>query len=292
MPEVIFVKNSFFQNEIEKSNRILYTPAQFAKSNLIYLQETGELKAHRNHKSQKSSVKSYLFFIVMEGSGKITHKNQDYIAVKGDCVFLDCENEYILETTDESWTLKWVHFYGNSMNEIYRKFIYLGGKPCFKSENFAEYDRLLDDIYIIASSDSRTRDMKIYEKLVSLLCSIMDDSVSEKNINEKNSGFKNLDPIKKYIDMHYNEKITLDMLAENFFINKFYLTRLFKKQYGMSVVNYITYIRITHAKQLLKFTDLSVEYVGEECGFNDSNYFARTFKKVEGVTPAQFRKMW
>lgn len=286
------MKNSLFHNELEKSNRILYTPAQFAKSNLIYLQETGELKAHKKHISRRSNLKSYLFFIVLDGRGKIQYKNQNYIAVKGDCIFIDCGSEYSHESLDDSWTLKWVHFYGDSMSEIYKKYLSLGGRPCFRSESFMEYNSLLDEIYSIAASDVKIRDMKIYESLVSLLSMLMGECFSDGDSENENTGARNLTPVKKYIDENYNQKITLDMLAEKFYINKFYMTRLFKKQFGISIVNYILQVRITHAKQLLRFTDLSAEYIGDVCGFNDVNYFARTFRKIEGVTPGQFRKMW
>lgn len=55
------MKNSMYPNEIEKSNRILYTPAPFAKSNLIYLQETGELKAGKNYISKRKNLRSFCF---------------------------------------------------------------------------------------------------------------------------------------------------------------------------------------------------------------------------------------
>ena len=60
-------------------------------------------------------------------------------------------------------------------------------------------------------------------------------------------------------DTHYPNKITLDQLSSKFFINKFYLTRSFKDQFGLPVNSYLIQIRITHAKQLLRFTELSIE---------------------------------
>ncbi len=51
-------------------------------------------------------------------------------------------------------------------------------------------------------------------------------------------------------------------------------------------------VRITQAKQLLRFTDMTVEAVGAECGMEDANYFSRLFKKLEGISPGEFRKMW
>lgn len=61
--------------------------------------------------------------------------------------------------------------------------------------------------------------------------------------------------VKEYLDEHYAEKIMLEELAEKFFINKFYLSKIFKETYGTTVNNYLISKRITRAKQLLRFTD-------------------------------------
>ena len=98
--------------------------------------------------------------------------------------------------------------------------------------------------------------------------------------------------VKDYLDLHYRQKITLDHLAEHFYINKFYLTRIFREQFGLTINNYLLQIRITHAKRLLRFSDLSIEKIAVECGMSDANYFARMFKKVEGSSPGEFRKRW
>ena len=98
--------------------------------------------------------------------------------------------------------------------------------------------------------------------------------------------------MKDYLDQNYREKITLDDLASTFFINKFYLTRIFKEQFGISVNSYLAQIRVTHAKQLLRFSDLTIEQIGRECGIEEPAYFARVFKKVEGIAPGEYRKMW
>ncbi len=279
-----------FHNELEKSNRIVYTPETFAKTNLIYLQETGELTAHKDHISKRVNLKSYLFFIVLNGTGKIKYKNQHYIVKAGDCVFLDCHNEYSHESLDDLWTLKWVHFYGENVKAIYKKYVQQDGKVCFKSEKIVNYDNLLNEIYETATAEINIRDMKIYEKLVLLLSMLMEECLHYEL--EENIGVRNVTPVKKYIDEHYRENISLDILAETFYINKFYLTRLFKKVYGISILNYLIKVRITHSKQLLRFTDMCVEIVGAECGFNDVNYFSRAFKKIEGISPSKFRKSW
>ena len=158
----------------------------------------------------------------------------------------------------------------------------------------------MDEIYDIAASNIYIRDMKICEKLTSLITLLMEESwnVSEtENRDEElthGSGIKrqNLQAVKEYLDENYESKITLDKLSELFYINKFYLTRIFKEQFGESVTGYLLQVRITQAKQRLRFTDKPIEEIAHECGMHDANYFSRAFKKVEGVTPGQFRRMW
>ncbi|MGN1482094.1 AraC family transcriptional regulator [Porcipelethomonas sp.] len=284
--------NSLFYDGLQKPDRILYTPTAFAKTSLIYMQETGELKAADKHISRRNNLHSYLFFIVLNGKGNIKYKNKDYIVKRGDCVFLDCHNNYYHhQSSNDLWTLKWVHFNGGNMNGIYNKYVQRGGKPCFTSSKFLEYDSLLSEIYNIAVSDTPIRDMKLYEKLVSLLTMILEECWTS-DVYGKQQDSKDLILVKHYLDNNYKNKISLDELAEIFYINKFYLAKLFKKQFGVSIINYLMQVRITHAKRLLRFTDMSIERIGQECGINDPNYFARIFKKIEGISPGSFRKMW
>ena len=69
-------------------------------------------------------------------------------------------------------------------------------------------------------------------------------------------------------------------------------TRLFKEQFGVSIGVFLTERRITHAKYLLRFSDTSIDSIAASCGFDDPNYFSRTFKHVEGISPSKFRKLW
>ena len=77
-----------------------------------------------------------------------------------------------------------------------------------------------------------------------------------------------------------------------FYINKFYLTKIFKEVYGTTVNGYVIARRITRAKQLLRFSELSVEEVGEAVGMPEPDYFSRVFKKIEGISPREYRKKW
>lgn len=287
---------TLFDGNLVKSNRIIYTPTDFAKANLIHLQEVGELQAQKPHTSRRSNLASYLFFLVTKGQGTLEYGGKKYFLKKGDCVYVDCHTAYAHSCADTLWQLKWVHFYGPNMSGIYNKYMERGGRPVLTPANFEKYETLVDEIYQIASSDAYIKDMRIFEKLTSLLTLLMEqswDADASETAPRKGIGKKqNLQALKEYLDENYAARITLDQLAERFFINKFYLTRIFKEQFGESVTGYLLQVRITKAKQSLRFTDKPIEEIAHECGMHDANYFSRTFKKVEGVTPGEFRRMW
>lgn len=286
------MNTSLFQGNLVNSNRIIYTPSAFAKDCLLHLQEIGQSEARKPHTSSRENLLSYLFFMVLEGSGTLTYNGHEYALSKGDCVFLDCRKPYAHRSSEHLWTLKWVHFYGPGMHNIYEKYLQRGGLSHFSSQSAEEYNTLLQELFTIAQSDSHVKDMQINEKLSALLTLLMQDSWNPNENSPHFSGKRNLREIKDYIDLHYNQKITLGELSQRFFINKFYLTRLFKEQFGVSVTHYLLQVRTTQAKQLLRFSDLSIQEVGAECGMYDANYFSRMFKKVEGVTPGEYRRRW
>ena len=283
---------NLFHGDLVNSARILYTPTDFARANLNHLQEIGYLKATKRHVSSRENLASYLFFMVEEGEGRLTFDGEEYFLKKGDCAFIDCRKSYSHECSDNLWSLRWVHFNGPCIDGIYDKYCQRGGRPCFEEQE--KMGELWQSLYVMASSDDYIRDMKINELLTSLLTALMGISWNPENEVDSNISSKrqNLTEIKDYLEEHFSEKITLDELAENFFINKFYLTRIFRNQFGMSINSYLLQYRITKAKQLLRFTDKTAEEIGLECGLGAANYFSRTFKKVEGITPGEYRKSW
>lgn len=285
------MKDFLFHGDLVSSKRILYTPSNFAKTSLAYLQEIGQLHAQQPHISKRDYLDSFLFFIVVSGRGTLTYHERQIPLSSGDCVFIDCRNPYSHETSDQLWKLKWIHFYGPNITNIYQKYIERGGQACFHPSDLNSFEELWDNLYSVSSSSDYIRDMRINQDLNCLLTLLMQESWHPET---QRSGTKkqSLVKIKKYLDEHYSQKISLDLLSEQFFINKFYLTRVFKEQFGISVNNYLLQVRITHAKQLLRFTDQTIEEVGLSCGIGPLYYFSRVFKKIEGLSPNEYRKRW
>lgn len=290
MDKTISFTNS--TNSVVTSNRILYTPSSFARSSLLTLQEIGTLEALKPHTSSRDNLQSYLFFYVESGSGTLVYQGKEYELGKGDCVFIDCQLPYSHSTDTNLWTLSWIHFYGSTMQRIYEKYLERGGGPVFRPDDLAPFQHLHKTLYSFASSDDYIRDMRINGELNNLLTLLMKESWHPEERQTPDLKRENINLIKQYLDEHYDEKITLDDLTERFFISKYYLTRVFRKQFGTSISHYLLSIRITKAKQMLRFTDETVENIGYKCGLGAPHYFSRTFKQVEGISPSEYREKW
>lgn len=279
-----------------RSERVLYTPSAFARTNLVHLQETGRLTATAPHTSRREKLQSFLCFVVRNGSGELLYNGQTWPLTSGDVVFLDCRKPYAHSTGGAAgtlWTLQWCHFYGPCVAAIYEKYCERGGRPVIHPADSDRFARLMSEIYDLAGTDDYIRDMWLNEKLNALLACLMAESwqpVSRRD--QHRAARRDVAPVRAFLEEHCAEKLTLESVAEHFFLNKHYLARLFKEQYGISVNSYLTQVRITRAKQMLRFTDRTIAAIGAECGLEDANYFSRIFKKVEGVTPRQYRDLW
>lgn len=97
-------------------------------------------------------------------------------------------------------------------------------------------------------------------------------------------------PVLEYIENHYNAQLTLDDLAEVAGMNPKYFCRVFRSLTHHSPVDYLNFYRIEQAAYLLDSTDLPVTEVGNRCGFDESSYFTKVFKKYKGVTPLFYRR--
>ena len=90
--------------------------------------------------------------------------------------------------------------------------------------------------------------------------------------------YTHLDVYKRQISEHFDETITLDLLADQFYISKYYLSRTFKEITGYGISEYLNIHRIREAKRLLEETDLSVQQIARKLGYESITYFEKVFK--------------
>ncbi|WP_354000721.1 response regulator transcription factor [Sporosarcina newyorkensis] len=93
-----------------------------------------------------------------------------------------------------------------------------------------------------------------------------------------------------YIKGHLEDKLTLNELSQLVHLHPQYLSRLFKQKMDRSLTEYITSTRLEKSKELLVDSQYTITEISRLCGFSDSNYFTRVFRKQEGIPPSHYRK--
>lgn len=106
------------------------------------------------------------------------------------------------------------------------------------------------------------------------------------NLNSKMSKILN------WIKINSHTNFRIEKMADELSYNKDYLSRYFKKNMGMSIKDYLVFLRLNLAKKYIFETNLTIKEIAYKVGFNDYNYFIKVFKKQEGITPAHFRNTY
>lgn len=98
-----------------------------------------------------------------------------------------------------------------------------------------------------------------------------------------------IEQVKAYIDNNYQKNLSLEFLASLFYVNRSYLSHLFKTKQGKNYVDYLNEVRITKAKELLTTSKRNLYQIAKAVGYDNVKYFFRVFKKKVGLTPEQYR---
>lgn len=107
---------------------------------------------------------------------------------------------------------------------------------------------------------------------------------------ENLASLRSIHAIRHYIESHLGEDISLTLLADRFYFSPQYISKKFKENYDMTIMNYLTQLRMDKAKSLLSHSDISIIEISQLVGYEDDNYFGKVFRKHVGESPSQYRK--
>ena len=126
----------------------------------------------------------------------------------------------------------------------------------------------------------------LYQLLVLLLRNHAQLVLTTKEYTARMKNLSRLNIVLEYLENHFNEQITLNLLCSMTNISRFYFCRLFKSITGKAVREYLNQLRVNKAEALLEDGDVNVTETALLCGFDDVNYFSRLFKKYKNKTPS------
>lgn len=234
---------------------------------------------------------NYLLHFILDGKGSYYLNNKKYELEKNQC-FLIRPNDVTFYQADKDnpWTYIWVGFDGD-MAENYLE--YAGFDKYTDVLDYKNFEGLESYIQEMLNHNtiSHSNELKI-NGLLYLLLSNLSESSNKPYTSNNNEDYDNLYISKsiEFIQNNYHNYIKVNDIANYLCLNRTYLTSLFHKHLGMSPQNFLIQFRITKASDLLADTDLPVGNIARSCGYTDPLAFSKTFKKVKGYTPTQYRE--
>lgn len=231
-----------------------------------------------------ASVKNitHTLVIITDGEGVLTTENQSFPLQKNSLFLVHAESELSFSCTDEkplsyvSVTFECPHV---------ETLLTLTSDHPLTTLRDAKTERRMRAVHSCLENPTNRTICRALSFFFAILASLSDT----KPIAQPT---KNKDAVKtaiEYINSNYmNDKLTITSLAELLYLNRSYFSELFKKETGMTAVNYINEVRLKKGSKLLTETDLTISQISDEIGMNYV-WFSKLFKSRFGISPAQYR---
>ena len=277
----------------DQSTWITVTTPPTVKSSFAFVQELGDFRCGPKYFTTRENLPSYLIKLCLSGEGILEYDNATYVIKPGNIFWIDCRKHQHYYTSQEKagWHSLWVHLYGPTTAAYHNMFLEQNqGSIVVGHDPHSPLVDIYNALFSLYQNGSGPMQSDIQAS--SLLTQLMAGCIQTTNdlpFREKKPDF--VSSVQAFINENFRQEITLDSLAQYFSVNKYHLQKTFKHYTGLSPNDYLSRIRLDHAKQLLRTTGEPVIEIAQEVGYTVT-YFDKIFKRYEGITPRGYRQSW
>ena len=232
---------------------------------------------------------NYLIHYITKGRGVFLIGSKEYHlhAGQGFLIVPDVQTFYQADS-DDPWSYCWLGFDGSSAEHYLNDCGLSAEYPVFTCQSG---ERLRDIVLEMLQNTGSTVPIRFH--LQGLLCEFF--SVLSGDLQSTLPTIDDADNVYvlravEYIQDHYTLPLHVSDVAKYACITRSYLYTLFQDVFGISPQEFITNYRISRARELLTYTELSVQAISISCGYSNPMFFAKAFKAREGITPTEYRR--
>jgi len=253
----------------------------------ITFSDHGFSHLNKQWRGQTFSEKYARLYYITQGEAKIWHHSQEFTLTPSK-LFLIPPNSNMRFLCRKSFTVIWFHF--NILTDgdidLFSIFSFLYEKD--ETDGFYFKNKMLEIISLINKNDI-SKFISCRSILLELISYFIIDKKKEENLIKINK-FERLQKAMEYAEKHCTEKINLTKLAEIAAYEKTYFSKIFKKVFYCSPLDFILRCKINKARFLIETSEFKISTIARETGFKDEFHFSKTFKKITGESPRDYRK--
>lgn len=266
------------------SRYYIYSPSRNAREMFLYPLQCGRFRYEPGYSLRRESFDSFLLMYAEKGSFTLEAVGQVQTVRAGRLALVDCYRPHAY-SSGTGWTSLWCHFDGATARNWYRNITERLGSV-FAPPDAQGAAGKLNAIYETFSSGRAVREPLLSKYLTDILTAILLGTSPEAALDGQ---LRAVEAASAYISEHFGEKLTVGGLAAMAGFSEYHFIRVFKRLTGFTPYEYLLNTRVSNARYLLKNTGLPVKEICFATGFSGESAFCTAFKRVEGMTPAQYR---
>lgn len=228
-------------------------------------------------------------YLIMEGEGWLKVGGREFYPLPGELCLMPAHvlQSYSAINGGQRPFLKyWCHFTAAiGQLELFDCFDVPYCVEASRAGRFVPLFMELTELYQERSVTARIREKAVLLEIIALLL----ENGAVRVSSSQNADMERLGKIRRYIEEHMQEPITVGEIARHIHLHPNYFIKYFKKHFSVSPLKYVNQLKMGQAKLLLQTTALSVKEVAARTGFDDTNHFSKSFHRETGFSPTEYR---
>lgn len=257
----------------------------------LYITDIGYYpKAENHYRERKEPIGENVLIYCMEGKGTYRVEGKEYHVSGNQYFILPAGKAHSYESDKDSpWTIYWIHFTGNHA-EIYAQGAQTPQdvKPSIHSR-INHRNTIFEEIFQTLEQGYSQESLRYVSSLLHYYLASMRYLKQYRETGRRDTESLMSDEAIHFMQENIEKKITLEDIAKYLGYSASHFSMMFKKQTGMSPLNYINKLKIKEACYLLKNTDMKINQICHKVGIEDCYYFSRLFSKTMGMSPKEYR---
>lgn len=253
----------------------------------------GESQTRADHKLGPKVYDYYLLHFVEQGKGTFRTEYAHYNLTGGDC-FLIQPDQLVSYASDhqDPWRYRWIAFAGERAETLVQRAGFTPRLPVFRPGEDSQVPSMLEAVLQAFRSKKNSSHPASLGCLYLVMAEAEETLVREYALPAGETGVQRIvKQMIQYMSSQYAHPMTIEQMCASLGYNRAYLSRIFKRETGLTPITYLLKLRIDKSRQLLRERpELSIEQIAASVGIPDALYFSRQFRRFHGESPTVYRK--